>query len=54
LLVLKRKVGEEIVIAGPCRITIVDIARGAAPGDLNSAFSDLNKKWAQGIATAGA
>ncbi len=35
------------------RQKIVDVARGAAPGDVNSIFADLNKKWATGISTAG-
>jgi ABC-type glycerol-3-phosphate transport system substrate-binding protein len=32
---------------------LVDVARGAAGGDKASVFSDLNKKWAEGISTAG-
>lgn len=44
----------EIGLAKPdYRQKIVDVARGAAAGDLNSTFADLNKKWAQGISTAG-
>lgn len=32
---------------------IVDVARGAAPGDLASVFADLNKRWAQAQAEIG-
>lgn len=35
------------------RQKLVDIARGAAPGTMDSYFSELNKRWADGIATAG-
>ncbi len=35
------------------RQKLVDIARGAAPGTKDSYFSELNKRWADGIATAG-
>ena len=32
---------------------LVDVARGAAKGDLQGVFGDLNKKWAEGISTVG-
>lgn len=32
---------------------LVDIARGAAPGDANSYFADLNKKWAEAVQNIG-
>ena len=32
---------------------VVDVARGAAKGDLEGIFGDLNKKWADGISTVG-
>ncbi len=32
---------------------LVDVARGAAGGDLNSVFAGWNQKWADGIANAG-
>ena len=32
---------------------VVDVARGAAKGDLQGVFGDLNKKWADGISTVG-
>ncbi|MGI8879006.1 MAG: ABC transporter substrate-binding protein [Jatrophihabitans sp.] len=32
---------------------LVDVARGAAGGNLDSIFKDLNKKWADGIDTVG-
>lgn len=35
------------------RQKIVDVARGAAPGDLASIFKDLDAKWANGVETAG-
>ncbi|CAN5234808.1 extracellular solute-binding protein [soil metagenome] len=33
------------------RQKLVDIARGAAPGDMKSYFSDLNKQWADALAS---
>jgi len=35
------------------RQKLVDIARGAAPGTMDSYFSELNKRWAEGVSTAG-
>ena len=35
------------------RQKLVDVARGAAPGTLDSFLADLNKKWADAQATAG-
>lgn len=32
---------------------LVDVARGAAGGSLDGIFSDLNKKWSEGIGTVG-
>ena len=32
---------------------LVDVARGAAGGNLKAIFSDLNKRWADGIGTVG-
>ena len=32
---------------------VIDVGRGAAKGDLNSVFADLNKKWADGIDQVG-
>jgi len=32
---------------------LIDVARGAAGGDLASLFAEWNKKWAEGIANAG-
>lgn len=32
---------------------VIDVGRGAAKGDLNSVFGDLNKKWADGIDQVG-
>lgn len=32
---------------------LVDVARGASGGSLTSVFSDLNKRWADGISTVG-
>lgn len=32
---------------------LVDVARGAAPGDEQSVFAELNKKWADAIANVG-
>jgi raffinose/stachyose/melibiose transport system substrate-binding protein len=33
------------------RQKLVDIARGAAPGDMKSYFADLNKQWADAVAS---
>jgi raffinose/stachyose/melibiose transport system substrate-binding protein len=33
------------------RQKLVDIARGAAPGDMKSYFADLNKQWADALAS---
>jgi len=45
----------EIGIYSPdYRQKLVDVARGAAPGTLESVLSDLNKRWASAEATAGA
>ncbi|MFE4601878.1 ABC transporter substrate-binding protein [Kitasatospora indigofera] len=39
--------GSEIGLGSPdYRQKLVDTARGAAPGDMNSYFAELNKKWA--------
>jgi hypothetical protein len=35
------------------RQKLVDVARGAAPGDLSSVLADLNKRWADAQAVAG-
>jgi len=44
----------EIGLAKPdYRQKIVDIARGAASGTLDSDFADLNKKWGAAVKTAG-
>ncbi|TDT74658.1 ABC-type glycerol-3-phosphate transport system substrate-binding protein [Arthrobacter sp. AG258] len=44
----------EITFTDPTyRQKLVDIARGAAPGTMDSYFSELNKRWADGISTAG-
>ncbi|MGJ6969349.1 ABC transporter substrate-binding protein [Streptosporangium sp. G11] len=44
----------EIGLGSPdYRQNIVDTARGAAKGDLNSIFADLNKRWAEARATVG-
>lgn len=32
---------------------LVDVARGAAPGDMNSVFAGWNSKWADGISSVG-
>ncbi|MFE1356774.1 extracellular solute-binding protein, partial [Kitasatospora phosalacinea] len=40
--------GAEINLDAPdYRQKLVDIARGAAPGDRDSYFAELNKKWSQ-------
>jgi raffinose/stachyose/melibiose transport system substrate-binding protein len=44
----------EITLTDPTyRQKLVDIARGAAPGTMDSYFAELNKRWAEGISTAG-
>ncbi|GAA4051356.1 extracellular solute-binding protein [Nonomuraea soli] len=44
----------EIGLGSPdYRQNIVDVARGAAKGDLNGIFADLNKRWAEARATVG-
>ncbi|WP_030434471.1 ABC transporter substrate-binding protein [Actinoplanes subtropicus] len=44
----------EVGLATPdYRQHIVDMARGAAAGSLDSYFAELNKKWAAGVKTAG-
>lgn len=44
----------EIALFGPdYRQKLVDIARGAAPGTKASYFEELNKRWADAVASAG-
>jgi ABC-type glycerol-3-phosphate transport system substrate-binding protein len=46
--------GAEVGLNEPeYRQKIVDIARGAAKGDLNGTFADLAKKWAEAVAIGG-
>ncbi|MFJ5229119.1 ABC transporter substrate-binding protein [Kitasatospora sp. NPDC088391] len=46
--------GAEINLDAPdYRQKLVDIARGAAPGDRNSYFAELNKKWSESQKTVG-
>ena len=42
----------QIDLFGPIyRQKLVDIARGAASGDMNSYFADLNKQWGDALAS---
>ncbi|GAA3053076.1 extracellular solute-binding protein [Kitasatospora albolonga] len=46
--------GAEINLDAPdYRQKLVDIARGAAPGDQKSYFAELNKKWSESLKTVG-
>jgi hypothetical protein len=45
------KASEIGLYAPDYRQKLVDVARGAAPGTLQSVLDDLNKKWADAQAT---
>jgi ABC-type glycerol-3-phosphate transport system substrate-binding protein len=47
------KAAEIGLYAPDYRQKLVDVARGAAPGDLSSILTDLNKRWADAQAVAG-